>query len=174
MVKIMSYRNRSRFLHITLLCSLLVTTQISCSKEEPEPEKTTALSESNTPAVAKTEEPPSDINVDTSHISAEQLAKYVQFDDEHLRNGFKIWAGTCENCHGYGTAGAPIPMESDAWKERIAKGKDILYQHAIEGFFGPGDTMMPERGGNLELTDEEVKSAVDYMVALATHYIEKN
>ena len=49
----------------------------------------------------------------------------------------------------------------------------VLYSHAIEGFFGPDDTMMPARGGNPDLTDEEVKLAVDYMLALATYYLEQ-
>ena len=47
----------------------------------------------------------------------------------------------------------------------------VLYAHAINGFFGPEDTMMPERGGNPELSDTQVRAAVDYMTALAAHYI---
>ena len=47
----------------------------------------------------------------------------------------------------------------------------VLYDHAINGFFGPDYTMMPERGGNPDLSDEQVRLAVDYMVALAKHYI---
>ena len=96
--------------------------------------------------------------------------RYRDFDDPHLQEGKKIWLGTCEGCHGWGVADAPIPMEYEQWSFRIAKGKAVLYQHAIEGFFGPDDSMMPERGGNPELSDEEVKAAVDYMVELATSY----
>lgn len=98
---------------------------------------------------------------------------YVQFNEPQLIHGRQIWLDNCEGCHGYGIAGAPIPMQSNDWDFRIGKGKAVLYDHAINGFFGPGDTMMPERGGNPELTDDEVKSAVDYVVALATFYIQQ-
>ncbi len=39
----------------------------------------------------------------------------------------------------------------------------MLYTHALDGFTGPAG-MMPPRGGNTALTDDEVKAAVDYMV----------
>ena len=98
---------------------------------------------------------------------------YVAFDDPALKEGRTVWLGTCESCHGYGIAGAPIPMEPDQWAPRLKQEKSVLYDHAINGFFGPDDTMMPERGGNPELSDEQVKAAVDYMTALARHYIDK-
>ncbi|MGB1800798.1 MAG: c-type cytochrome [Gammaproteobacteria bacterium] len=94
-------------------------------------------------------------------------SRYTDFDDEHLKYGKTIWMENCEACHGWGVADAPIPLNYDEWDFRIAKGKEVLYQHAIEGFFGIDDAMMPERGGNLSLTDEEVKAAVDYMFELA-------
>lgn len=93
--------------------------------------------------------------------------RYKDFADEHLQYGKTIWLENCEGCHGWGVADAPIPLNYKEWQQRIAKGKQTLYQHAIEGFFGPDDSMMPERGGNLELTDDEVKAAVDYMFELA-------
>ena len=96
--------------------------------------------------------------------------RYKNFEDEHLVYGKNIWLENCEGCHGWGIADAPIPLNYPEWEYRIAKGKDVLYQHAIEGFFGVDDSMMPERGGNLELTDEEVMAAVDYMVELANSY----
>lgn len=95
---------------------------------------------------------------------------YVAFEGEPLRQGRRIWLGTCEACHGYGVAGAPIPMKAGDWAERVVKPKEVLYDHAINGFFGPDDTMMPERGGNPGLSDEEVMRAVDYMVELAKFY----
>ena len=64
-------------------------------------------------------------------------------------------------------------MEASDWEPRLTQPKAVLYDHAINGFFGPDDTMMPERGGNPELTDEQVRAAVDYMTALAEFYIKQ-
>ncbi len=104
-------------------------------------------------------------------ISADGNA-YIEFKDKYLSQGRAVWLHTCESCHGYGVAGAPIPMQASEWEMRVTKEKAVLYDHAINGFFGPDDTMMPARGGNDALTDAEVKAAVDYMVALANYYIQ--
>lgn len=97
---------------------------------------------------------------------------YRTFDDPQLLQGRTVWLQNCEGCHGYGTAGAPIPMQAEDWRDRLGKGTTVLYRHAIEGFFGPDDTMMPPRGGNDQLTDDDVRAAVDYMAALAHSYIQ--
>ena len=74
--------------------------------------------------------------------------------------GQAVWEGTCLTCHQTGLAGAPIIGDQKAWGKRIARGKDSLYGHAINGW---GD--MPARGGNPELDDAQVKLAVDYMLS---------
>ncbi len=108
-----------------------------------------------------------------STAAAAEDTAYRQFDGEHLVHGRSVWIANCEGCHGYGIAGAPVPMEPADWRPRLAKGKEVLYAHAIGGFFGPDDTMMPERGGNPQLSDEQVKAAVDYMTTLADWYIQQ-
>jgi len=105
-----------------------------------------------------------------SSVTHADKQEYVDFNDE-LIAGKTIWLENCEGCHGYGIAGAPIPMQVKDWSDRLQKPKSILYEHAINGFFGPEDTQMPARGGNPELSDEQVKSAVDYMTELATYYL---
>jgi len=83
-------------------------------------------------------------------------------DDEDI--GKTVYDKSCAACHAGGLAGAPPIGNPDAWAPRIEQGMDTLYTHAIEGF--QGDTgMMPARGGDSSLSDEEVKAAVDYMVA---------
>lgn len=79
-------------------------------------------------------------------------------------NGEGVYKKVCALCHAAGVAGAPLPGNKEEWAPRIAQGNDILYKHAIEGFTG-SKGMMPARGGGASLTDDEVKAAVDYMVA---------
>ena len=97
---------------------------------------------------------------------------YREFEGTQLTHGRVVWLANCEGCHGYGTAGAPVPMSPDDWRARLQKPQTILYRHAIDGFFGPDDTMMPARGGNDSLSDTDVRAAVDYMTALAHSYLQ--
>lgn len=78
-------------------------------------------------------------------------------------DGKAVYDGLCMACHSTGVAGAPKVGDAADWKARLAQGKDILYKHSIEGFTG-SKGMMPAKGGNPALTDEEVKAAVDYMI----------
>ena len=73
---------------------------------------------------------------------------------------------TCSACHGQGIAGAPRAGDKAAWGPRIAKGKAVLYQHAIDGFTGSAG-VMPPKGGRPDAPDDLVKQAVDHMVQLA-------
>ena len=70
-----------------------------------------------------------------------------------------IYQGTCFACHGTGAAGAPKLGDKGAWKDRIAKGMDTLFDHAINGF-----NAMPAKGGNASLSDDAIKAVVKYMV----------
>lgn len=82
----------------------------------------------------------------------------------HASDGKAIYMKACRICHGNGSAGAPKAGDAAAWQTRAAKGKEVLYDHAINGFRAKG--FMPPKGGNKRLTDEEVKAAVDYMLQL--------
>jgi cytochrome c5 len=81
--------------------------------------------------------------------------------DDH---GKKIYDTTCVACHAAGVAGAPKLGDKAAWAPRIAQGADTLHTHAIKGFQGKAG-MMPPKGGNMSVKDEDVKAAVDYMVS---------
>ena len=77
-------------------------------------------------------------------------------------DGKAIYEKNCVACHMAGVAGAPKAGDKTAWAPRIAEGKDHLYDQAIKG-----KGAMPPKGGNANLSDAEVKAAVDYLVSLA-------
>jgi len=79
-------------------------------------------------------------------------------------DGKRVFESTCTVCHGAGIAGAPKVGDKAAWAPRIAQGINVLYAHAIVGLTGKTG-VMPPKGGNLSLTDPDVKAAVDFMVA---------
>lgn len=79
-------------------------------------------------------------------------------------DGKKVFDGACAACHGAGIAGAPKFGDKAAWAPRIAQGAATLYQHALNGYQGKSG-VMPPKGGSLNLSDAEVKAAVDTMIA---------
>ena len=106
------------------------------------------------------------LTIFSAHASANDPADFHNFDDEYLEGGRQIWLGTCVNCHATGFASAPAVTNYTAWEKRLTQEQSDLYLHALEGFYGEDYAYMPPRGGNDALSDEEVKSAVDYMTAL--------
>ncbi len=81
-------------------------------------------------------------------------------------DGKSVYASACVACHGTGLAGAPKFGDKAAWAPRIAQGTATLDKHAIEGFQGSAG-MMPAKGGRVDLSDDAVKAAVEYMAAAA-------
>jgi c(7)-type cytochrome triheme protein len=75
-------------------------------------------------------------------------------------NGKAIYEATCVGCHASGVLGAPKFGDAAAWAPRIKAG--ALVPNAIKG-----KGAMPARGGNLSLSDTDVKAAVNYMVSQA-------
>ena len=82
-----------------------------------------------------------------------------------FKDGTEVYEGACKACHGAGLAGAPKAGDAAVWAPRIAKGKAMLYDHAIKGFSGQAG-VMPPKGGRTDLSDDLIKQAVDHMVAL--------
>lgn len=74
-------------------------------------------------------------------------------------SGEQVYQSACAACHAAGIAGAPKTGDTAMWEPRMAQGDDVLYDHAINGF-----NAMPAKGGNVSLSDDSVKAAVDYMI----------
>ena len=93
-----------------------------------------------------------------------QVAATETAATETTVDGQKVYQASCIACHGAGIAGAPMVGNAAAWTSRIEAGADSLYTNAINGFQGSSG-VMPGKGGNAALSDDEVKAAVDYMVS---------
>jgi cytochrome c5 len=75
--------------------------------------------------------------------------------------GKSVYDATCNVCHTAGVAGAPKLGDKAAWAPRLKEGMPAVYAIALKG-----KGAMPPKGGNLSLSDADVKAAVDYMVGL--------
>jgi cytochrome c5 len=78
-------------------------------------------------------------------------------------SGKRLYDSACVACHGAGIAGAPKMGDKVAWAPRVKQGANVLYEHAIKGYQGKAG-VMPAKGGAVA-TDDEVKAAVDFMIA---------
>jgi len=77
--------------------------------------------------------------------------------------GEKIYNQYCVICHKAGVAGAPKKGDTNEWATRRLAGIDQLNEHAIKGYVGKSG-VMPAKGGFSQLSDEEVRQAVQFLV----------
>ncbi|MEN8129092.1 MAG: c-type cytochrome [Pseudomonadota bacterium] len=101
-------------------------------------------------------------------VPAEALAKVKQAADAAaaptatkpaFASGKEVYDSVCLACHSTGAAGAPKYGEKDAWAKYLEKGVEGNYAVAINGAGA-----MPPKGGRMDLSEDDVKSAVDYML----------
>ena len=79
--------------------------------------------------------------------------------DGKPRDAETIYKTVCSACHATGLAGATKTADKAAWAPRIATGMAALLKSATNG-----KNAMPARGGAADLSDDELKAAVDYLV----------
>ena len=77
-------------------------------------------------------------------------------------DGEVIYGNLCAGCHTSGAGGAPT-LAAAQWSARLPQGRDTIVQHAIEGYTGAAG-VMPAKGGNPALSDEQVAATVDWML----------
>lgn len=73
-------------------------------------------------------------------------------------SGEEIYGQFCTACHTAGVSGAPKLAAAD-WQPRVAKGMDVITQSMLNGIGA-----MPARGTCMNCTDEELSSALQYML----------
>jgi len=80
-----------------------------------------------------------------------------------LLTGPQVYNEACIACHGSGIGGAPKVGDAPTWAPRISQGIAVLREHAIDGYQG-STGYMPPKGARIDLSDQEINDAVDYMV----------
>ncbi|MGQ9424858.1 c-type cytochrome [Gilvimarinus sp. F26214L] len=75
------------------------------------------------------------------------------------RDPAEIYQSKCSSCHNSGVGGAPKLGDAAAWEPRIAKGMDVLFENAWNGF-----NAMPPRGICMDCSEQEIRETVEYMV----------
>ena len=80
-------------------------------------------------------------------------------DSVAVVDGEQVYNGLCKTCHDTGVAGAPITGSDQLALRASEKGMGSLVASAINGI-----NVMPPRGGNPALTDEQIRAAVEFML----------
>jgi len=122
----------------------------------------TPISETETAAPESiSEADAAESNVTTEKSEAETSKSEVTAEPEGLAvdAGVTLYESNCKVCHDAGLLNAPKYGDQSAWATRLSKGKETLYMHSAKGF-----EKMPAQAVN-GVTEEQVKAAVDYMLA---------
>ena len=116
-----------------------------------------AIREAEIPRIESRVQPVAMVATDESQLAAAEddgEAEAVELSASEINSQY------CAACHANGTLGAPVVGDADAWGQRLdEKGMETLVSHAINGF-----NQMPARGGNPDLSDEDIEKTVSYML----------
>ena len=74
--------------------------------------------------------------------------------------GKNTYMNACNLCHATGLSNAPKLNAAEDWTERLTQDKNAIYNNALNGL-----NAMPAKGGRVDLSDQAVKDAVDYMLS---------
>ena len=119
----------------------------ACGQSHTEEQTASAVS---TPAAASPAASAATTTANASHFAN---------DAATLAVGETIYKQSCFACHDTGAAGAPKRGDKTAWAPRIVQGPAVLYNASLKGL-----NAMPPRGSS-NASDEDIKAAVDYLVA---------
>jgi len=124
--------------------TLLMLLGAGCSEKETASTQEVAPAQAQAPAPKVAEAPAADKPDDTQPAVAD---------------GRMIYQTYCRACHLSGVAGAPKQGDKEAWAPRIEKGVDVLFSSVKNGL-----NAMPPQGACARCTDDQLQSAVEYLV----------
>ena len=99
-------------------------------------------------------------------VLAVLLAGLTACAPDPLEHAPPLYVVSCSWCHNDGIGGAPITGDKEDWERRTAKGMAKVYSNAIDGYEG-ATGIMPAKGSRMDLSDEDIKKLVDFMVEVS-------
>jgi len=106
---------------------------------------------------------PSSIEITSEQLPPEEpVVDAVSDNAAAPASGEAIYQQACALCHASGIGDAPILGDRAAWSDRLAAGREALIASSIDGI-----GVMPAKGGQIQLSDAEVMTAVDFMIERA-------
>tara|TARA_R110002110_G_scaffold70800_5_gene189537 strand:- start:6251 stop:6760 length:510 start_codon:yes stop_codon:yes gene_type:complete len=105
---------------------------------------------------------PADRKKDVSPVALEKTMS----DDDLRARGREIYGDTCVACHGEDGKGA-LPGTPDFTDKGgvLSQPRATLIYNIANGFQSPGSAMaMPAKGGNEDMTDEDIKAVLEYLL----------
>lgn len=103
-----------------------------------------------------------DVDARIAPVAHVELQAAAPKGDGQPRDGKTVYTTICAACHGTGAAGAPKAGDKAAWAPRMAQGMATLLKSATNG-----KNAMPPKGGAADLSDAELKAAVEYLAGQA-------
>ena len=100
-----------------------------------------------------------DVEIRIQPVARIELAKAAAPASTGPKDATTIYNTVCGACHNTGAAGAPKLDDKAAWAPRVAQGAATLYKSALAG-----KNAMPPKGGAADLSDDEIKATVDYIM----------
>jgi len=94
------------------------------------------------------------------YLSNDVIKKVVKSSTKaKARSGKDVYTAVCSSCHSTGILNAPKFGNKTDWAHRVRRGIASLLKTAISGT-GP----MPPKGTCMDCSDEELQSAIEYMI----------
>lgn len=129
----------------------IVVIVAATKKDNPEPTKNVVENTVVEEKVAEADVKP------VAEVKVAEVATEKTGDSGNI-SGEKIAQKNCALCHASGMMNSPKIGDKEQWAPRIAQGKEMLVNNAIQGI-----RTMPAKGGNPSLSDAEVAAAVVWM-----------
>jgi len=109
---------------------------------------------------------PASIEITSQPAPAEDTGEAIvpQASAAEISPGRSTYEQACALCHDSGLGDAPVLGEKSAWSERVALGRDAMVNSSLNG-----KGVMPAKGGQTYLSDDDVIAAVDYMLDQAAN-----